>query len=122
MMLPNQINNQRFSAVGKGGYRASEVDAFIQRVFQNYSKLYSDNNILRERLSAITPLIDEYNENKRAIADALIWAKTTSDKTVDQARGEAESLIENAKAEAEKIIADKTSEAKAVYAQELDSS
>ncbi len=121
MMLPNQINNQRFSAVGKGGYRASEVDAFIQRVFQNYSKLYSDNNILRERLSAITPLIDEYNENKRAIADALIWAKTTSDKTVEQARSEAESIIESANAEGTKIIADRTNEAQSVYARELES-
>ncbi len=121
MMLPNQINNQRFSAAGKGGYRASEVDAFIQRVFQNYNKLFNENNILKERLSAITPLIDEYNENKRAIADALIWAKTTSDKTVEQAQQEAEGIISSANTEGEKIIADKTAEAQAVYAQELNS-
>ena len=48
MMVPNQIINQRFSLAGKGGYKASEVDAFIQRVFQNYNKLYNDNNILKE--------------------------------------------------------------------------
>lgn len=121
MMLPNQINNQRFSAVGKGGYRASEVDAFIQRVFQNYNKLYNENNILKERLSSITPLIDEYNENKRAIADALIWAKTTSDKTVEEAQQSAKEIIDSAAAEGEKIIADKANEAQAVYAQELNS-
>ncbi|MBR6568157.1 MAG: DivIVA domain-containing protein [Clostridia bacterium] len=121
MMVPNQIINQRFSLAGKGGYKASEVDAFIQRVFQNYNKLYNDNNILKERLSAITPLIDEYNENKRAIADALIWAKTTSDKTVEQAQQEAKDVIEAANAEGQKIIAEKTAEAQAVYAQELNS-
>ncbi len=121
MMLPNQITNQRFSMAGKGGYRASEVDAFIQRVFQNYNKLYNDNNVLKERLSAITPLIDEYNENKRAIADALIWAKTTSDKTVEQAQQEAKDVIEAANAEGQKIIAEKTAEAQSVYAQELNS-
>lgn len=121
MLLPNQISNQRFSAVGKGGYRSSEVDAFVQRVYQNYNKLYNENNILKERLSSISPLIDEYNENKRAIADALIWAKTTSDKTVEQARQEAKELVENAASEGEKIIAEKTSEAQAVYSQELNS-
>lgn len=120
-MVPNQIINQRFSLAGKGGYKASEVDAFIQRVFQNYNKLYNDNNILKERLSAITPLIDEYNENKRAIADALIWAKTTSDKTVEQAQQEAKDVIEAANAEGQKIISEKTAEAQAVYAQELSS-
>ncbi len=121
MMLPNQIMNQRFSQAGKGGYRASEVDAFIQRVFQNYNKLYNDNNVLKERLSAITPLIDEYNENKRAIADALIWAKTTSDKTVEQAQAEAKEILEVANADGQKIIAEKTAEAQSVYAQELNS-
>ncbi len=120
MMLPNQINNQRFSMAGKGGYRASEVDAFIQRVFQNYNKLYNENNILKERLSSISPLIDEYNENKRAIADALIWAKTTSDKTVEQAQQEAKEIIDSANIEGEKIIADKAAEAQAIYAQELN--
>ncbi len=121
MMLPNQITNQRFSMAGKGGYRASEVDAFIQRVFQNYNKLYNENNVLKERLSAITPLIDEYNENKRAIADALIWAKTTSDKTVEQAQQEAKEIVEAANADGQKIIAEKTAEAQSVYAQELNS-
>ncbi len=121
MMLPNQINNQRFNLVGKGGYKAIEVDAFIQRVYQNYNKLYNENNVLKERLSAITPLIDEYNENKKAIADALIWAKTTSDKTVEQAQHEAEEIIETAKTDGDKIIADKTAEAQAVYSQELNS-
>ncbi|MBQ7118427.1 MAG: DivIVA domain-containing protein [Clostridia bacterium] len=120
MMLPNQINNQRFSMVGKGGYRASEVDAFIQRVFQNYNKLYNENNVLKERLSSISPLIDEYNENKRAIADALIWAKTTSDKTVEQAQQQAKEIIDSASSEGEKILADKAVEAQAVYAQELN--
>ncbi len=121
MMLPNQINSQRFSTVGKGGYRASEVDAFIQRVFQNYNRLYNENNVLKERLSVITPLIDEYNENKKSIADALIWAKATSDKTVEQAQQEAKEIIATANAEGERIIAEKTAEAQAVYSQELNS-
>lgn len=121
MMLPNQINSQRFSTVGKGGYRASEVDAFIQRVFQNYNRLYNENNVLKERLSAITPLIDEYNENKKSIADALIWAKAASDKTVEQAQQEAKEIICTANAEGERIIAEKTAEAQAVYSQELNS-
>lgn len=119
MMLPNQINTQRFSAVGKGGYRASEVDAFIQKVFQNYNKLYNDNNILKERLSSITPLIDEYNENKKAIANALIWAQTTSDKTVSDAKNEAKRIVDAANTEGENILADKKAEAEAVYADEL---
>lgn len=119
MMLPNQINSQRFALAGKGGYKAADVDAFIQKVYQNYNKLYNDNNILRERLSAITPLIDEYNENKKAIANALIWAQTTSDNTVNTSKIEAEKIMEEAKAEAERFLASKIAQAEAVYAETL---
>lgn len=119
MMLPNQINAQRFTLAGKGGYKAVEVDAFIQKVYQNYNKLYSDNSLLRERLASITPLIDEYNENKKAIANALIWAQTTSDNTVNTSKMEAEKIMEEAKTEAEKYLASKIAQAEAVYAETL---
>ncbi len=120
MMLPNQISSQRFSAAGKGGYRASEVDAFIQKVFQNYNKLFNDNNILKERLSSITPLIDEYNENKKAIANALIWAQTTSDKTINDAKNEAKLLLDEAADEGKQLLEVKKAEAEAVYSEKLE--
>lgn len=120
MMLPNQINSQRFSTVGKGGYRASEVDAFMQKISQNYNKLFNDNNVLKERLASITPLIEEYNENKKAIANALIWAQTTSDKTISDAKSEAKKLIDTANAEGESLIAAKTAEAESAYAEKLE--
>lgn len=120
MMLPNQINSQRFSTVGKGGYRASEVDAFMQKISQHYNKLFNENNVLKERLGSITPLIEEYNENKKAIANALIWAQTTSEKTINDARNEAKKLIDAAAIEGENLIAAKTAEAESAYAQKLE--
>ncbi len=120
MMLPNQINTQRFSTVGKGGYRASEVDAFLQKISQNYNKLFNENNVLKERLGSITPLIEEYNENKKAIANALIWAQTTSDKTINDAKSEAKKLLDAASAEGESLIASKAAEAEAAYAEKLE--
>lgn len=118
-MLPNQISAQRFTTVGKGGYKAEEVDVFLQKIYQNYSKLFSDNNVLKERLTAISPLIEEYNENKKAIANALIWAQTTSDKTITDAKSEAERILEAAKNEGDSILSVKKAEAEAVYADEL---
>ncbi len=120
MMSPNQINTQRFSTVGKGGYRASEVDAFMQKISQNYNKLFNENNVLKERLASITPLIEEYNENKKAIANALIWAQTTSDKTINDAKGEAKKLIDSASAEGDSIIAEKTAQAESAYAEKIE--
>ena len=55
MMLPNQITLQHFTQTGKGGYRSIEVDAFLQRVYQSYNKLYNDNKALNDKLEELMP-------------------------------------------------------------------
>lgn len=115
MLTPMQINSQRFTQAGKGGYKASEVDAFLQKVYKYYSKLYSDNNTLNERLSAISPVIDEYNRNKTAIANALLSAQTAADSKIEAANTAAESAIKEAEEKAETIMKEKAAEADAYY-------
>ena len=115
MMLPNQITLQSFSQNGKGGYKAVEVDAFLQRVYQSYNKLYSDNKELTEKLDATTPMIEEYNKRKNSIADALIWAKSTAEKNIEEAQAIADKLIAEANEKADKIYADKVAEADEYY-------
>lgn len=115
MMLPNQITTQTFSQNGKGGYKAIEVDAFIQRVYQSYNKLYHDNKLLLERLDEALPMLDEYNKSKNSIADALIWAKSTAEKNIEEARSIADKLISDANEKADKIFEEKKAEADAYY-------
>lgn len=116
MMSPNQINAQTFSQVGKGGYKAVEVDAFLQRVYQNYNKLFTDNKTLIEKLDETLPLLDEYNQRKNSIADALIWAKSTAEKNIEEAQMIADNLVADATVKAEKLLEEKKAEADAYYA------
>lgn len=115
MMLPNQITLQTFSQNGKGGYKAIEVDAFLQRVFQSYNKLYADNKALCEELDETRPLLNEYNQRKNSIADALIWAKSTAEKNIEEAKTVADNLVAEATEKAEKLYDDKKAEADAYY-------
>lgn len=115
MMTPLQISTQRFVPNGKGGYRASDVDAFVQKVYKNYSKLYNDNIALNEKLEAVSPTIDEYNKNKAAIANALISAQTVAESKLDQASNEAQIIIDAANKNADAIVAAKKEEAEKYY-------
>ncbi|MBQ8503748.1 MAG: DivIVA domain-containing protein [Clostridia bacterium] len=117
MLTPMQINSQRFSQNGKGGYKASEVDAFFQKVSKSYSKLYNDNNILNERLASISPVIDEYNRNKAAIANALLSAQTAADSKLEEANMTADAAIRSAEEKAEALFNEKSAEAEAYYVQ-----
>lgn len=121
MMLPNQITLQTFTQTGKGGYKSIEVDAFIQRVYQSYNKLYNDNKALCEKLDAVTPLAEEYNKIKSSIADALILAKSTAEKNVSDARDIAEKLVSEANEKADRLLSEKMSEADAYYNEKVTS-
>ena len=115
MMTPLQISNQRFVPNGKGGYRSSDVDAFVQKVYKNYAKLYNDNIALNDKLEAIAPMVDEYNKNKAAIANALISAQTVAETKLSQAQDEARIVIDAANKEAEAIAIAKKDEAEKYY-------
>lgn len=116
MLTPLQISTQRFTPSGKGGYKAAEVDAFIQKVYKNYTKLYNDNNTLGERLSSLSPVIDEYNQNKSAIANALISAQTVANTKLDEAKAAADAIIGEANQKGDEIIREKSAEAEKYYA------
>lgn len=115
MMTPLQISTQRFASNGKGGYKASDVDAFIQKVYKSYTKLYNDNSVLSEKLEAAAPVIDEYNKTKAAIANALISAQTVSDTKLTEAQREAQIIIDAANKNADIIISSKSEEAEKYY-------
>lgn len=115
MMLPNQITLQNFSQTGKGGYKALEVDAFLQRVYQSYNKLYTENKALSDRLDDLVPQIEEYNRSKSSIADALIWAKSTAEKNIEEAKTIAENLVADATVKSEKLFEEKKAEADNYY-------
>lgn len=115
MMLPNQITSQNFSQTGKGGYKSVEVDAFLQRVYQSYNKLYQDNKALCEKLDETIPLLDEYTKSKNSIADALIWAKATAEKNIEEAKVIADKLVAEATDKADRIYNEKVAEADSYY-------
>lgn len=116
MMLPNQITIQSFSQNGKGGYKAIEVDAFLQRVYQSYNKLYNERKALSEKLDEVLPMLNEYNQRKNSIADALIWAKSTAEKNIDEAKAIADKTLADANEKAEKLLESTKAEADAYYA------
>lgn len=115
MMTPLQISTQRFVPNGKGGYRSSDVDAFVQKVYKNYSKLYNDNIELNEKLETVAPMVDEYNKTKAAIANALISAQTIAESKLADAEKEANILVEAANKNADAIVLAKKEEAEKYY-------
>ena len=115
MLTPLQISTRRFAPNGKGGYRASDVDAFMQKLYKSYAKLYNDNNVLSEKIQSVSPALEEYNKNKAAIANALISAQTVAENMLEKAQSESAIVLEAANKNAEAFLDEKKAEAEKYY-------
>lgn len=111
MLTPSQIKAQSFPQVGRGAYRAQEVDAFMQRVIENYSELYTENANMKKKFSSLTAVVEEYNEGKNAIATALVKAQAVADQTLESANVKAEEVLSEANEQAQAILDEKKEEA-----------
>lgn len=111
MLSPNQIKMQNFTTAGRGAYRASEVDSFLQKVYFSYTELISENSNLKKKFASLSTIIEEYNAGKNAIATALVKAQTVADQTVESANTAAEEILGDAKEKAQALMAEKIKQA-----------
>lgn len=104
MMLPGQIKNYQLNVTKQGMYKASDVEAFRQKVYVAFCEMLSENNALKEKFVSLSDVVNEYNAGKNSIATALIKSQTLADET-----------IKNAQIKADEIISDAERKAKAIY-------
>ena len=76
------------------GYKAVEVDEFLEDLAKDYEKIYKENNELREKVSALTETIENATQKAQTLeAEASRNAK----ELVSQAQAEADKIRTSAK-------------------------
>ena len=86
------------------GYKAIEVDEFLEEVARDYEKVYKENNELKERVSALTENLDHYRVIEESLKKALVLAEETSKETIANADKAAKAMEEQAEMEAREIL------------------
>ena len=119
MLSLNDIINASFRKSGFSGYRAEDVDVFIDKVRESYDELLKkglekDEQIDRlntegrqtaDKLKILADKIEEYRTQEDEIKNALISAQKLGDASVREARHKAEIIVKDASQKAERIIA-----------------
>lgn len=54
MMTPQEVKSRKFRRAVLGGYSMAAVDKFLDRLREDYSRLYEDNEFLRARVAVLT--------------------------------------------------------------------
>jgi DivIVA domain-containing protein len=118
-LTPEDVQNKRFTTTRfRPGYDEDEVDAFLDEVETELSRLLQENGDLRSRTSAVaiaaapveTPLEapsapvapgpEGAEGGQEAALKTLLLAQRTADEAITQARKEAEQIVSDARARA----------------------
>lgn len=103
LLTPENIQNQQFH-VRFRGFDVEEVDAFLEKVAENYLVLVKENEKLKEELDAIQVERDQIQTQERTFKNAIISAQTIADEMQAKAKQEAHVLKENARLEAQTLL------------------
>ncbi|MBU0681943.1 MAG: DivIVA domain-containing protein [Proteobacteria bacterium] len=103
LLTPENIQNQQFH-VRFRGFDVDEVDAFLEKVAENYLVLVKDNEKLRDAMAAVQGERDQIQSQERTFKNAIIAAQNIADEMQSKAKQEAHVLKENARLEAAAML------------------
>lgn len=98
------IANISFPRANFGGYRAEDVDAFIDDVQVSYDNLLKESAELKRKLAILAQKVEEYRNEEDSIRNTLLSAQKLADASVREAKHKAEVIVADATEKAERII------------------
>ena len=111
LLTPMDIHNKEFRHSFRG-YNEDEIDEFLDRVVNDYEKLFRENDKLKEEVARLQKDADSYQEREKSINDTLLLAQKTSQEVTDNARQTAADMKDNAAKECENMRQEAEMEAK----------
>ena len=117
MLKPEEIKNITFEQSVFSGYKKEDVDAFLDRVFSAYSKLYMENGELVGKLKVCVAKIEEYREDEQFLKSAIVNAQKLNEtamqeidqkrkETEEMARKQAEEMLVRAKVQSDQLLSE----------------
>lgn len=105
MITPNDIATKDFKKVAVG-YSPEEVDTFLDDLYEDYEKLFTDN--AKKKTEAAAPVAQEDSQRfstlEKSIERTLTLAETAALEIKTAAKSEGEQIIKGAKLQAEEIL------------------
>lgn len=100
MMTPQEVASHVFAKATFGGYNMTMVDEFLDQLTEDYTALYNDNTILKNKLKVLSDSIEEYRATDVAMRKTLLAAQQMADNMVSDAEKKKSQLEQDATQEA----------------------
>lgn len=104
MLTPQEVASHAFSKATLGGYNMAMVDEFLDLLTEDYTSLYNDNAILKNKLKVLSETVEEYRATDNAMRKTLLAAQRMADSIVAEAEEKKSALVRDAEGVAESRI------------------
>lgn len=114
MITYDEINNMDFQKSAFGGYKADDVDDFVEEAASTIKELTDRIAELNVKITELEKSLAEYKQTEASLHTALVIAQETSSRLIKESTDKAESVLKEAQEKAKIILDSATAEAKAV--------
>lgn len=104
MLTPQEVSNHAFAKAAFGGYNMAMVDEFLDLLTTDYTNLYNDNQILKNKNKVLADTIEEYRATDDAMRKTLLAAQKMAESMVNDAESRKAQLVEEAEEAARQRI------------------
>ena len=96
MLTPQEVSERAFQKASFGGYNMAQVDEFLDILTGDYSALYNENAVLKNKMKVLVDKVEEYRSTEEAMRKALMAAQRMADDLVKEAERKKSELLAQA--------------------------
>lgn len=111
MLTSKDFRDIRLGRVRFGGYKAEDVNAFVEEARDSIIELEKENLKLLNKVKELAAKNSKFNDERESIRTALVKAQVLADSSVDEAKIKADEIINIAKKDSERILDEAKKEA-----------
>ena len=93
MLTPQEVSERAFQKASFGGYNMAQVDEFLDILTGDYSALFNENAVLKNKMKVLVDKVEEYRSTEEAMRKALLAAQRMADDLVKDAERQKDELL-----------------------------
>lgn len=107
MLTIDEIKNISFrKATLSSGYRAEDVDSFIDDVIASFEQLKKEKTNLVHKIDVLATRVEQYRSDEETVRNALLASQKVSDACIKEAKEKAAKIVRDAENKAQALLVD----------------
>lgn len=102
-LTPMDIHNKEFDRSFRG-YNEDQVDQFLDKIVEEYERMYKENLELKEKITALGDQLSQYKTLETTLKETLVTAQKTAEEVTLTAHKKSELILREGEEQVRKML------------------